>query len=192
MLLCEAAGYGSIFVETAAVGQSETAVRSMTDFFLLIMLACLGDELQGIKRGILEMIDAMIINKADGDNLSKAELARSAYANALHLFPPTPDGWTPPVQTVSSLTGKGIPEVWDTILDHLARTEANGYFASRRRNQALHWMRELISRGLTDMFRDALAVARQLPALEDAVRNNKVTPVAAARTLLSTFRQKDS
>ena len=191
ILLCEAAGYDNIFVETMGVGQSETAVRSMTDFFLLIMLAGAGDELQGIKRGILEMIDGMVINKADGDNESKAAAARVTYANALHLFPASPDGWTPPVLTVSSITGKGIPQIWETVLQHRAHLEATGHFARRRRNQALDWMRELISDGLSDLFTANPAVAGQLPVLEDAVRNNKLTPVAAAQTLLSTFIQKD-
>lgn len=190
VLLCEAAGYQNIFVETVGVGQSETAVRSMTDFFLLIMIAGAGDELQGIKRGILEMIDGMIINKADGDNQMKAESARRSYANALHLFPASPDGWTPPVQTVSSITGKGIPELWNTILEHRGKLEGNGYFERRRRNQALDWMHELISNGLTEMFRDAPAVSQQLPKLEESVRENKITPVAAARTLLTTFKKE--
>jgi LAO/AO transport system kinase len=155
------------------------------------MLAGAGDELQGIKRGILEMIDGVVINKADGDNETKAAGARVTYANALHLFPASPDGWTPPVLTASSMTGKGVSQVWDTILEHRARLEANGYLAGRRRNQALDWMRELISDGLKDVFIANPAVAKQLPVLEDGVRNNKVTPVAAARALLSIFIQKE-
>lgn len=190
ILLCEAAGYQNILVETIGVGQSETAVRSMTDFFLLIMLAGAGDELQGIKRGILEMIDCMVINKADGDNVAKAETARACYANALHLFPATPDGWTPPVLTISSLTGKGIAEVWRIVLEHRTRLEANGYLATRRKQQALEWMRELISDGLTQLFQATPAVAARLPLLEDAVRNNKLTPAAAARSLLMTLVEK--
>jgi LAO/AO transport system kinase len=191
ILLCEAAGYQNILVETIGVGQSEIAVRSMTDFFLLLMLAGAGDELQGIKRGILEMIDCMVINKADGDNVPTAEAARVAYSNAMHLFPASPDGWTPPVLTISSLTGKGIPRVWDIVLEHRARLEANGYLAARRKNQALEWMRELVSDGLTDLLRANPTVASQLPQLEDAVRNNQLTPTAAARALLSNLVEKE-
>jgi LAO/AO transport system kinase len=187
ILLCEAAGYANILVETIGVGQSETAVRSMTDFFLLITLAGAGDELQGIKRGILEMIDCIVVNKADGDNVAKADAARVAYSNALHLFPPTPDGWAPPVLCVSSLTGHGIPEVWEIVSQHHSRLEANGYLLVRRRNQSIEWMRELISDGLTERFRAHPAVASQMPVLENAVRNNTLTPVAAARILLSTL-----
>lgn len=191
ILLCEAAGYQNILVETIGVGQSETAVRSMTDFFLLIMLAGAGDELQGIKRGILEMIDGMVINKADGDNRQKAEAARSAYARALHLFPQSPDGWTPPVLTMSSLTGTGIPQVWEAVLDHRKRLEANGYLDARRKQQALEWMHQLIFAGLLNLFRSDPAVASQLPSLEDAVRNNRLTPSAAARALLATLTKKE-
>jgi LAO/AO transport system kinase len=191
ILLCEAAGYENIFVETVGVGQSETAVHSMTDFFLLIMLAGAGDELQGIKRGIFEMVDGVVINKADGDNETKAESARVAYSNALHLFPASPGGWAPRVLTMSSLTGKSIPQVWEMILEHRLRSEANGCLAERRREQALEWMRELITGGLLEQFRANTAVAAQLPALESAVRGNEITPFAAARTLLSSFTQKE-
>src|SRR5512138_1110125 len=144
LLLCEAAGYRNILVETVGVGQSETAVRSMTDFFLLLMLAGAGDELQGIKRGIIEMLDGMAINKADGENKPKAERARIEYANALHLFPASADGWTPPVVTCSSLTGEGVPEVWDMVLEHRKLLESNGYLAQHRSRQALEWMNELV------------------------------------------------
>ena len=148
MLLCEAAGYRNILVETVGVGQSETAVRSMTDFFLLLMLAGAGDELQGMKRGIIEMIDGMAINKADGDNKPKAERARVEYASALHLFPPPPDGWTPRVLTCSALTGKKeSPRSgrWSWSIAQLL--EGNGFLAQRRNGQALQWMNELIHAG---------------------------------------------
>ncbi len=191
ILLCEAAGYENVFVETVGVGQSETAVRSMTDFFLLIMLAGAGDELQGIKRGILEMVDAIAINKADGGNEAKTEAARIAYSGALRLFPASFDGWTPCVSTVSSLTGKGIPQIWETILQHRALLEANGHLTERRKEQALDWMRELIADGLQELFRKHPAVATQSPMLEDAVRRNELTPFAAAHTLLSSFTQKE-
>ena len=191
ILVCEAAGYENIFVETVGVGQSETAVSSMTDFFLLVMLAGAGDELQGIKRGILEMIDGAVINKADGGNEARAEVARLAYSNALHLFPLKPEGWTPCVMAVSSLTGQGIPQVWEVVLEHRARLEASGYLAERRRNQASAWMRELVSEGLANLFRANPVVASQLPVLEKAVRNNQLTPSAGARALLKSFAESE-
>ena len=187
MLLCEAAGYENILVETVGVGQSETAVRSMTDFFLLLMIAGAGDELQGIKLGIIEMVDGMAINKADGDNERKAERARVEYASALHLFPASPDGWTPRVLTVSSITGKSVPQTWQMVLEHRALLEGNGWFAERRSGQALNWMRELIATGLEDRFRNDKHVAARLPELEESVRAGRITSFAAARQLLSTF-----
>jgi LAO/AO transport system kinase len=192
MLLCEAAGYDNILVETVGVGQSETAVRSMTDFFLLLMIAGAGDELQGIKRGIIEMVDGMAINKADGDNERKAERARVEYASALHLFPVNADGWTPQVLTVSSITGKNVPQIWETVLEHRALLERNGWFAERRSRQALNWMRELIATGLEDRFRNNARVAACLPELEESVRAGRLTSFAAARQLLSTFTEEES
>jgi LAO/AO transport system kinase len=191
MLLCEAAGYENILVETVGVGQSETAVRSMTDFFLLIMIAGAGDELQGIKRGIIEMVDGIVINKADGDNVSKAERARVEYRNALHLFPATPDGWSPRVLTASALTNNGIADVWDMVLEHRALLEGNSFLARRRRAQALEWMRELISIGLENYFCADAAISARLKQLEAAVESGRATPFAAARELLSKFTHKE-
>jgi len=188
ILLCEAAGFPNILVETVGVGQSETAVRSMTDFFLLLMLAGAGDELQGIKRGIIEMLDAMAINKADGENKPKAERARTEYAGALHLFPASADGWIPPVLTCSSLSGEGIADVWEAVLAHREHMEKTGHFAARRSRQALEWMNELVSLGLEEMFRGDPKVSRRLPELRDAVRDGRVTPFAASRELLAMFR----
>ena len=188
ILLCEAAGYRNILVETVGVGQSETAVRSMTDFFLLLMLAGAGDELQGMKRGIIEMLDGMAINKADGDNKPKAERARLEYAGALHLFPAAADGWTPPVLTCSALTGEGIPEVWSMVLDHRRLLESNGYLARRRSFQGLEWMNELLMLGLEESFRADRSVGSQLPLLQEKVRRGEVTPFAASRELLGIFR----
>jgi LAO/AO transport system kinase len=187
VLLCEAAGYDNILVETVGVGQSETAVRSMTDFFLLIMIAGAGDELQGIKRGIIEMIDGMAINKADGDNERKAERARVEYRNALHLFPASPDGWSPKVLTISSLTKKGIPELWKMVLEHRALLEGNGFLAKRRREQALNWMNELIDIGLRDRFHSDPGVKSRLPVFAAAVEKGTITSFAAARELLTSF-----
>lgn len=189
ILLCEAAGYRNILVETVGVGQSETAVRSMTDFFLLLMLAGAGDELQGMKRGIIEMVDGMVINKADGDNKKKAERARIEYAHALHLFPASADGWTPPVLTCSSLNGEGIAEVWRMVLDHRQLLEGNGFLAQRRSRQALEWLNELVIMGLEELFRANRSVASRLPHLQEEVRNGHMTPFAASRELLRTLRE---
>jgi LAO/AO transport system kinase len=188
MLLCEAAGYRNILVETVGVGQSETAVRSMTDFFLLLMLAGAGDELQGMKRGIIEMLDGMSITKADGDNKPKAERARNEYAHALHLFPASADGWTPTVRTCSSMTGEGLRELWQTILEHRQLMEGNGFLARRRSRQALEWMDELLLMGLEDSFRKDAMVAENLPKLREQVRRSAVTPFAASRDLLRMYR----
>ena len=187
ILLCEAAGFENLFIETVGVGQSETAVRSMADFFLLLMLAGAGDELQGMKRGIIEMIDGMAINKADGENIRQAERARIEYAGALHLFPAAADGWSPRVLTCSSLHAQGIAEIWKMVLDHRRQLEANGHFARRRSRQALQWMHELISLGLEDAFRQDHSVSTRLPSLQAAVDRGQVTPFAASRELLELF-----
>ncbi|MDR0310125.1 MAG: methylmalonyl Co-A mutase-associated GTPase MeaB [Acidobacteriota bacterium] len=189
MLLCEAAGYRNIFVETVGVGQSETAVRSMTDFFLLLMLAGAGDELQGIKRGIIEMLDGMAITKSDGDNKPKAERARSEYAHALHLFPASADGWTPAVLTCSSVTGEGLAEIWRMILDHRQLAENRGFLTKRRSRQALDWMNELLLIGIEESFRDDPKVAARLPLAEEKVRLGAVTPFAASRDLLRLWKR---
>jgi LAO/AO transport system kinase len=191
ILLCEAAGYENVLVETVGVGQSETAVRSMTDFFLLLMLAGAGDELQGMKRGIIEMIDGMAINKADGDNKLKAERARIEYASAVHLFPPSPDGWTPRVLTCSAVSGDGVAGIWQMILEHRQQMEQSGYLARRRSRQALVWMHELVALGLKESFRSHRAVQQRLPQLEHAVGSGQTTAFAASRELLALFRCKD-
>ena len=187
MLLCEAAGYKNIFVETVGVGQSETAVRSMTDFFLLLMIPRSGDELQGIKRGIIEMIDAIAINKADGDNVEAAKRSQHEFRSALHLFPASADGWNPRVLLCSALNNQGIHEIWKTILEHRADQEANGFFAVRRRQQSLEWMRELIRSGLEDLFRQDPKISSELTVLSDAVRDGAISPFHAARKLLYSF-----
>jgi len=187
MLLCEAAGYRNILVETVGVGQSETAVRSMTDFFLLLMIPRSGDELQGIKRGIIEMIDAIAINKADGDNLDAARRSQGEYRNALHLFPAAADGWSPQVLLCSALHKQGIAEIWQLILEHRAQQESGGYFARRRRQQSLDWMQELVASGLEDMFRQDARVSAELPQVSDAVKKGELSPFHAARKLLGVF-----
>jgi len=190
ILLCEAAGYRNILVETVGVGQSETAVRSMTDFFLLLMLAGAGDELQGMKRGIIEMLDGMAINKADGDNRPTAERARIEYAGALHLFPASADGWTPRVLTCSSIRNEGIAEIWQMVLAHRELLEGNGFLAQRRHRQALEWMNELTMLGLEELFQRNGAVAARLPPLREEVHRGRVTPFAASRELLALFRKE--
>jgi LAO/AO transport system kinase len=190
ILLCEAAGYRNILVETVGVGQSETAVRSMTDFFLLLMLAGAGDELQGMKRGIIEMLDGMAITKADGDNKPKAERARIEYSQALHLFPASADGWMQPVLTCSALNGDGIAGVWQMVLDHQQVLEKNGFLGQRRSRQALEWMNELVMLGLEESFRADHAVASHLPRLREEVRGGQVTPFAASRELLNLFHSR--
>ena len=188
ILLCEAAGYRNILVETVGVGQSETAVRSMTDFFLLLMLAGAGDELQGMKRGIIEMLDGMAINKADGDNKPKAERARIEYSGALHLFPASADGWTPRVLTCSAISKEGIAEVWQMVLEHRELLEGNGSLVKLRNLQALQWMNELTMLGLEELFRGNHAVAKRLPLLREEVHRGRMTPFAASRELLALFR----
>jgi LAO/AO transport system kinase len=188
MLLCEAAGYRNILVETVGVGQSETAVRSMTDFFLLLMIPRSGDELQGIKRGIIEMIDAIAINKADGDNVQAARRSQAEYRNALHLFPAAADGWSPQVLLCSALNREGIAAIWDLVLDHRAQMEANGFFTSRRIGQSLDWMHDLVASGLEDLFRQDPAVAAELPSALQAVQEGRLSPLHAARKLLSLWR----
>lgn len=187
IVLCEAAGYNNIFVETVGVGQSETAVHSMVDFFLLIQIAGAGDELQGIKRGIMEMADGIVINKADGDNVGPAQLAQAQYRSALHLFPPTASGWQPEVLTYSGYYELGIPEVWDMIDRYFAFVKANGYFDAKRREQARYWMYETIDEQLRKHFYDNPKIQRQLSECEADVYANKRSSFAAATQVLATY-----
>lgn len=188
ILLCEAAGFGTVLVETVGVGQSETAVRAMTDFFLLLLLPGAGDELQGIKRGVVELVDAIAVNKADGDLRPRAEQARAEYAAALHLFPASADGWVTPVVTCSARTGEGLAAIRELIVAHRAHLEARGLLAQRRREQALAWLHELVGMGLQAALRADPVVAASLPALEAAVAEGRTTPFAAARQVLARFR----
>jgi LAO/AO transport system kinase len=185
IMLCEAAGYDNILVETVGVGQSETAVRSMTDFFLLLIVPGAGDELQGMKRGIVEMLDGIAVNKADGDNKARAERARADYSAALHLLPQSSDGWIPRVLTCSALTGENIPAIWQMVRDHQAQSDLR----ARRTRQSIDWMNELVLQGLEEMFRRDPAISERLPQLTEAVRLGTKTPVAAARELLSAFHK---
>lgn len=187
IILCEAAGYDKIFVETVGVGQSETAVHSMVDFFLLIQLAGTGDELQGIKRGIMEMADGIVINKADGNNIEKAKLAAAHFRNALHLFPAPESGWTPQVMTYSGFYNIGVEEIWDMVYKYFDFVKANGYFEHRRNEQAKYWMYETINEHLRDSFYQNEKIAAMLAGQEQEVLNGRTTSFAAAKRLLDTY-----
>ncbi|MDR1919277.1 MAG: methylmalonyl Co-A mutase-associated GTPase MeaB [Tannerellaceae bacterium] len=190
IVLCEAAGFDTVFVETVGVGQSETAVHSMVDFFLLIQLAGTGDELQGIKRGIMEMADGIIINKADGDNIEKARLAASQFRSALHLFPPSDSGWTPQVLTYSGYYKLGIPEIWKMIDQYTTFTRQNGYFDLRRNEQSKYWMYESINESLRNTFYNNPAVIARLKTTEQQVLNNKLSSFVAAKQMMDLFLQE--
>ncbi|HEY1208458.1 MAG TPA: methylmalonyl Co-A mutase-associated GTPase MeaB [Terracidiphilus sp.] len=187
MLLCEAAGYSYILVETVGVGQSETAVHEMVDFFLLITLTGAGDELQGMKRGVMELADLVAINKADGANLAAAERARSETENALHYFPRPANGWTPRAITCSAQTGKGIIELWSCVLEYTNLTKANGSFSVNRQDQARKWMHEIIEQGLMQRFASHPAIRRRMEALERDVKEGRTTSFRAARRLLEIY-----
>ncbi len=190
IVLCEAAGYNNIFVETVGVGQSETAVHSMVDFFLLIQIAGAGDELQGIKRGIMEMADAIIINKADGGNIGAAQLAQAQYRSALHLFPPTASGWKPEVLTYSGYYELGIPEIWEMVDRYFELVKANGYFDAKRREQARWWMYETIDEQLKKHFYDNPDIERALADAEADVYANRRSSFAAAASVLDKYFAK--
>jgi len=187
VVLCEAAGYNNIFIETVGVGQSETAVHSMVDFFLLIQLAGTGDELQGIKRGIMEMADGIVINKADGDNIDRARLAQAQFRSALHLFPPTVSGWIPEVLCYSGYYELGIDEVWQMIDRYFEFVRSNGYFEIRRRQQARYWMRETIDEQLRRNFYDNPEVDAMLADREQRVLENRQSSFTAARDVLDFY-----
>ncbi len=187
IILCEAAGFDTIIIETVGVGQSETAVHSMVDFFLLLKISGAGDELQGIKRGIMEMADAIVINKADGDNIKRANLAKTEFNRALHLFPAKKSGWMPTVATCSAITKDGIADVWNTILDYLELTENNHYFTDKRQEQNQYWMMETINEQLKNNFFNHPEIAILLEETKTAVANGHVSPFAAAQILLEKY-----
>ena len=184
LLACEAAGFDVVIVETVGVGQSETTVASMVDFFLVLMLAGAGDELQGIKKGVLELADAVTINKADGDNVENAEKARRSYEMALHLLNPATPTWSPPVLTCSALTLTGIDRIWDSVLDHRQRLSATGELDEKRRRQAVAWMWSRIEDGLKERFFGDAQVRDQLPRIKAAVARGEISPTAGAEKLL--------
>lgn len=187
IVLCEAAGYNNIFVETVGVGQSETAVHSMVDFFLLIQLAGTGDELQGIKRGIMEMADGIVINKADGDNVERANLAAAQFRNALHLFPPTPSRWRPEVITYSGYFELNIDKVWDMIDRYFEYVRKTGYFETKRNEQAKYWMLETINERLRNNFYRQPEIRALLEQKEMRVLNNEQSSFTAAHEVLDRY-----
>ncbi|WP_282787122.1 methylmalonyl Co-A mutase-associated GTPase MeaB [Flavobacterium croceum] len=190
IILCEAAGFDIIIIETVGVGQSETAVHSMVDFFLLLKIAGAGDELQGIKRGIMEMADAIIINKADGDNVKRAKLAKAEFNRALHLFPAKKSGWTPTVATCSAIDGSGIGAAWEMIESFLALTQSNGYFFEKRKEQNQFWMMESIEERLKGHFFNHTEIKKLLDTHKKAVQDGAISPFAAAQELLDAYFKK--
>ncbi|ALJ05076.1 protein kinase [Pseudalgibacter alginicilyticus] len=189
MLLCEASGYDVILIETVGVGQSETAVHGMTDFFLLLMLSGAGDELQGIKKGIMEMADMVVINKADGDNIRNSELARLQYQNALHIFPQSESGWTPVVTKASSIKNTGIDTVWDEVLKYKKLVLENGYFEKNRNKQNIRWMYNNINDALKQLFYGSANIKQKLLDLENSVVSSEISPVKAAQTIMESFKK---
>ena len=191
MILCEAAGYEKIIVETVGVGQSETAVHSMVDFFLLLLLPGAGDELQGIKRGIVEMSDLITINKADGDRTITAKQSQKAYKNALHLLPATDSGWIPPVMTSSALEKKGIEEIWQTCMDYRTMVQKNDFFQEKRKKQARYWLHERIQNDLRLYLQTDPTMKSALETIETAVLSYQKTPFQGAREILKLLLRKN-
>jgi len=188
MLVCEAAGFDIVIIETVGVGQSETAVAGMVDFFLVLMIAGAGDEIQGIKKGLMELADAVAVNKADGDNIQAAERAKRDYLSALHLLRPASKAWSTPVLTCSALTMQGIDKVWQTVLDHRDRLSAAGELQEKRRSQALDWLWSMIEEGLREQFHAHDGVRAMLPGVLSRVAHGTLAPGAAARELLEACR----
>lgn len=185
--LCEAAGFDVIFVETVGVGQSEVAVHSMVDFFLLLLLPGAGDELQGIKRGVVEMADMIAINKADGDNLAKAKESRRAYRNGLHLFPAKNSGWTAQAMICSAVENTGISEIWQTISQYQQFTTKNDFFNKNRNAQAQYWLNETIQNELKQRFENHVLIKENLEKIKKQVQNGEITPFSGAEFLMNLF-----
>jgi len=188
MLLCEAAGYDVVLIETVGVGQSETAVHGMTDFFLLLMLAGAGDELQGIKKGIMEMADMVVINKADGDNITMSNMAKRQYQNALHIFPQSESGWSPVVSTASAIKNIGISDVWNEVLKFKKLVDENGYFKNNRNHQQIEWMYNNINEELKNLFYGSATIKSHLSIMEKDIVAAKISPVKAAEIMIREFK----
>ncbi len=184
VILCEAAGYDVILIETVGVGQSETVVHSMTDFFLLLKLAGAGDELQGIKRGIIEMADSIVINKADGDNITAAKLAKTEFNRALHLYPDKDNNWTPKTLLCSAINNKGVADIWDLIQEYTSITKENGYFQLKRNDQNKFWLLQTIESSLKSDFYSNPKIKSELDKQLQLLRDNKTSPFTAAQYLL--------
>ena len=184
MIVCEAAGFDVVIVETVGVGQSETTVGSMVDFFLVLMIAGAGDQLQGIKKGVLEIADAIVINKADGDNINKANMAKREYENALHLLRPVSAIWSPPVLTCSALENIGIDSIWNCVLQHREKFIETGELELKRTEQAVAWMWSLLEEGLKDRFYNNIRVKQILPQMIRKVEKGVLSPTRAADELL--------
>ena len=183
MLLCEAAGYDVILVETVGIGQSETTVAGMTDFFLVLMLPGAGDELQGIKKGVVELADMIAVNKADGDNIRRAKQAAAEYRAALHILKPASESWAPPVVTYSALTGDGLPVIWQTVCDYRDKMSASGEFAAKRKQQQVTWMWSMLEERLFAKLRADPELKKRVPQLEKAVAAGKLTPMLAVEEI---------
>jgi LAO/AO transport system kinase len=188
MLLAEAAGYDVVLVETVGIGQSEITVADMTDFFLVLMLPGAGDELQGLKKGVIELADMIAVNKADGDNLKRANAAAAEYRAALHILTPRTPGWTPPVITYSALTGAGIDALWQQVLAHRAQLTASGELEQQRREQQVRWMWAMIEERLLGRVRSDPQVKARLPALEAAVAEGRLSPAVAAEEIAQAMK----
>ncbi|MEE6450948.1 methylmalonyl Co-A mutase-associated GTPase MeaB [Gottfriedia acidiceleris] len=187
MLVCEAAGYDVILIETVGVGQSEVQVRSMVDFFLLVMLTGAGDELQGIKKGIMELADSIVINKADGQNILKAKAAKAEFNRILHLLQPSTPGWSSKAYTASALLGEGIEEIWNEINAFKDLTTESGYFSMRRQKQMIDWMYNMVFEQLKHSFMNHESVKLNLKTIESSIINGELTATSAANYLLSIF-----
>jgi LAO/AO transport system kinase len=191
MLLCEAAGFDVVLVETVGIGQSETAVCEMTDFFLALMLPGAGDELQGIKKGLVELADMIAINKADGDNIKPANLAAAEYRGALHILTPRSEHWHPPVITYSALTGRGVDALWQKVLDHRAAMSASGEFAARRQDQQVKWMWSMLEQRMMARLRADPAIRLKVKKIEAEVAGGRLAPAVAAEQIAGMLRRND-
>lgn len=192
MLLCEAAGYDTIFIETVGVGQSETAVAGMVDFFLLLLLPGAGDELQGIKRGIVEMADLLAVNKADSERIELAKTARQDYAHALHLFPEKTNGWLPKAVTCSALTGDGLPEIWKLLTDFQQVVKGNGWFEANRKIQLATWFSSQLEQSVHRFFFETPDIKASMEKARQAVMEGKLTPAQASAMLIDLFKKSVS